>query len=71
MARGVKRVRCVHCERHVDECGPLSRRYKCEDCGRDRLLENMTGLHNREGDAYSRWVSAQIRAAQRLQRVGM
>lgn len=70
MARGVKRVHCVCCERHVDECGPLSARYRCQQCGIERLTENLLALHHRQGDGYERWVAGMARAVQRLQRVG-
>lgn len=40
---------CHGCDRHVDECGPLSARYKCQECGEREMLENRRELMAQAG----------------------
>lgn len=53
--RGHNAVICKRCERHVDECGPLSARYLCADCGEGALLNNRRHLREHEGHWFQHW----------------
>lgn len=46
---------CKVCERHADECGPLSWTRQCGDCGTSALVENIEGIHRHTGPAFRRW----------------
>lgn len=37
------------------ECGPLSARYRCVDCGEGRMLSNVRELKAHTGPAFLRW----------------
>ena len=50
-----KRETCVHCERHIDECGPLSARGKCLDCGIGRALDAAEQLRAHRGPLFEKW----------------
>lgn len=43
------------CDRHVDECGPLSARGKCEDCGIAGVEEAVTAMYAGRGPLYEKW----------------
>ena len=49
------RVRCQNCGAHRDNAGDISWSGLCSDCGRDRLIENLDGLHTRSGIPWQRW----------------
>ena len=49
MAQGRKRTHCKLCDRHVDECGPLSARGKCRFCGDLRIIHNKRDLEEHSG----------------------
>lgn len=52
-----RRDHCKGCDRHVDECGPLSQRYLCEDCSYSRQRANMRAMIERRGPLYHRWLA--------------
>ncbi len=58
-----RRVTCRKCERHVDECGSLSARGLCLDCGIGETVRNAYGLHNMERPYLDRWRRGVIEAA--------
>lgn len=41
----------------MDECGPLSARYKCQECGETAMLENRRELVAHEGPAFDHWLT--------------
>lgn len=47
--------RCVICDRHVDQCGPLSARKRCEDCGAAQVDRAARQMIAKDGPAYDRW----------------
>lgn len=47
--RGHAAIVCKGCDRHVDECGPLSARYLCAECGERRMIENRRDLQSLSG----------------------
>jgi hypothetical protein len=54
------------CGRHVDECGRLSARYKCADCGLGRMVDNIGQMIEHGGPNFERWrrrVAASVGAA--------
>lgn len=55
MAQGRKRWTCKLCQRHVDECGPLSARGKCRLCGDLRIILNKQDLENHDGEWFDHW----------------
>lgn len=55
MPRGILRTHCRVCERHVDECGKLSARGKCADCGNARLEANHWQLIEHRGPFFDHW----------------
>lgn len=63
MARA-KTVHCKHCERHVDECGPLSARKVCEDCGIGRTTQAVNELIARRGPMYDRYLAGVRKSAE-------
>ena len=46
---------CKVCDRHVDECGPLSLAYLCARCGSERWLENHSQLKAHSGPWFDHW----------------
>jgi hypothetical protein len=46
---------CKVCERHRDEVGPLSARYKCADCARRRQRENIDQIRVQQGPYFEAW----------------
>lgn len=46
---------CKRCKRHTTKVGPLSWSRQCAECGRERLLENIDGIHTHSGPAFARW----------------
>jgi len=55
MPRRHPRVTCKLCGRHRDECGQLSARGKCADCGDGRMSENLAQLRQHAGPHYRAW----------------
>ena len=55
MARGVLRENCIYCERHVSECGKLSLRGICLDCGSRREVDNYRDLRQHSGPFFDHW----------------
>lgn len=53
--RGHAADRCKRCDRPVSECGPLSARYRCADCGEGEMLENVRELKAHHGPRFHRW----------------
>ena len=53
--RGRNGQHCHGCDRHVSECGPLSARYRCVDCGVSAMLENATQLREHRGPRFDQW----------------
>lgn len=53
---------CRGCDRHVSECGPLSARYRCEDCGNGAMLENRRQLQEHSGPYFARFRRSMIAA---------
>lgn len=39
----------------MDECGPLSARYKCAECGDDRMIHNNRQLMAHTGPFFDHW----------------
>lgn len=58
-----RRVTCVNCERHIDECGPLSARGRCADCGEARLRANIDAMILHSGETKAAWREGMLRAA--------
>ena len=50
-----RRIECRRCGRHVDECGPLSARGRCAECGRRALEANLDQLHFHSGPRFEFW----------------
>jgi hypothetical protein len=46
---------CKVCDRHRREVGPMSWTRLCGDCARERLEENIDGIHFHRGPAFQRW----------------
>lgn len=46
---------CKRCDRHVSECGPLSARYFCAECGEGEMLLNVWALRAHDGWRFLRW----------------
>lgn len=46
---------CRRCGRHVSECGPLSARYRCAECGEGRMLANVRALIAHDGPEFDHW----------------
>lgn len=55
MARGVLRENCIHCDKHVSECGELSLRGICGECGAKRAIENYRDLRQHSGPFFEHW----------------
>lgn len=47
----------------MSECGPLSARYLCLECGESAALENRRGLMAHRGPALLRWRRGVVAAA--------
>jgi hypothetical protein len=56
---------CKRCDRHADECGPLSYTRLCEECGIAVAAENLLGLMNKSGESYQHWARRSFMAARR------
>lgn len=50
-----RRIFCRRCYRHVSECGPLSARGRCVECGEGAMLANARELAAHSGPAVLRW----------------
>lgn len=50
-----RRTTCKSCNRHRDECGPISWRGKCGECGPRLALEAADQLHYHRGPIFVRW----------------
>ena len=46
---------CRFCERHISECGPLSARGKCSDCGVGKQAATIIDMHTHSGYFFQRW----------------
>ena len=46
---------CRGCGRDIEECGPLSARYRCVECGETNMLENHRQLIAHDGPAFEHW----------------
>jgi hypothetical protein len=55
MARGVPRFNCKICDRHVSECGGLSARGKCLECGERARSENLLQINAHDGPYFENW----------------
>lgn len=53
--RGHAATECKRCERDTEECGPLSARYLCSDCGETALIENRRQLREHTGPWFLHW----------------
>lgn len=60
---GRKGVICRCCKRHVSECGGLSARGKCEDCGTVRRIVQNLDMHTHSGYYHDKWRADMIRSA--------
>lgn len=50
-----RRVTCQSCRRHRAECGEISWRGKCAECGPRIAVEAATQLHYHSGPVFDRW----------------
>lgn len=55
MPRGYKRRFCANCARPVEECGTLSARGKCRDCGHAIEAANIIDLSTHSGHFFHHW----------------
>lgn len=46
---------CRRCGRDVSECGPLSARYLCQECGEGASIQNRRGLMEHAGPYFHNW----------------
>ncbi len=46
---------CHGCERHVSECGKLSARYKCKDCGDGNHIAEVHQMRAHNGPYWQHW----------------
>ena len=53
--RGHNGMFCHGCGRHRDDCGPLSARYKCAECGDGAALRNVRELRSHTGESLEKW----------------
>ena len=53
--RGHLAKTCHGCDRPASECGPLSARYLCVECGNARMRSNVRELRAHSGPAVLRW----------------
>jgi hypothetical protein len=53
--QGRRKLFCKACGRHVSECGQLSARAKCYDCGGSRMVENARQLSEHSGPWFDHW----------------
>lgn len=60
-----RRVECRVCCRHIDECGPLSARGKCEACGIAGVEEAVTAMYSGTGPVYAKWATNTAAGLQR------
>jgi hypothetical protein len=50
-----RRANCRHCGRNREECGDISWSGACVECGKAILLDNIDGIHERNGIPWARW----------------
>ena len=50
-----RRVTCRRCDRHKDECGPISWTGNCADCAKAAVGSNLEGLMTHSGPALEAW----------------
>ena len=50
-----RRAICKNCRRHRDECGLLSWRGLCSECGPELVRVNGDALHRKTGPEFRRW----------------
>lgn len=53
--RGHNGTWCRRCGRDVEECGPLSARYRCAECGEGEMIYNVRELKAHAGPRFHRW----------------
>ena len=53
--RGATGQTCKRCERDVSECGPLSARYRCRECGDGAHLAEVHQMRARSGPWFQHW----------------
>jgi len=58
-----RRASCHNCNRHRDECGPISWRGHCIECADALLAENIRGLATMSGHVRDRWAVGMILSA--------
>ena len=56
---------CAYCGRSQDECGSLSYRHICRECGVRRAVSNAEQQAAKQGPLYERGVRGQLAKAQR------
>lgn len=61
MPNGARR-HCIHCGRHDSEVGAISWQGNCAECGDNRLVENIVGIHTKTGVAHRRHVIGMARS---------
>lgn len=62
-----RRVTCRHCGRHLDECGPLSTTYQCEECSLGRFVANIDTMIATAGAGSAKWRRGMLDYARRLE----
>ncbi len=63
MPKGYPLTACKGCQRPLAECGSLSSRGICADCGEARRNANLVCLVAKEGPYYDHWIRRTIMAA--------
>jgi predicted amidophosphoribosyltransferase len=66
MPKGYPRTACKGCFRPIAECGSLSARGLCDDCGTARREANLACLVLRQGPYFDHWKRRTYMAALRL-----
>ena len=55
MPKGYMRRSCVVCSRPIEECGTLSARGKCNECGKALEAANIVGIASHSGPFFYHW----------------
>jgi hypothetical protein len=63
---GGRREHCRDCKRHIDECGKLSQRGKCMDCGVGNAVAAAQQIEAREGPYYDKWRASMVEVGRRV-----
>lgn len=61
-----RRRNCMNCGRHDSECGEISWRGNCIECGLSRLEQSVYEQRDRKGPMYRRWQTNIIAGLERL-----